>query len=1495
MVDFSKIRIYKGSQNGGFEEFICQLARRNVPSNPLEFRRIEGSGGDGGIECYWEQKDGYKIGYQAKYFLKSGQIDWTQIDKSVKQALDSHPTLIRYVVALPCDLTDKRGINIQGKTGWDSWEKHKKKWVSWAAEKNISIVFEAWTASEIVDKLSKPDAQGLKLFWFNIAEFNDNWYKQHITESIARLGERYHPEDHVNVSVQDIVRGIVRHISFVKELLDLRSNLLNIPSTPDLKNDDTVKEIEKYLQKIEEYSKNIADLDIDKSCDVELPIDNLINIKNNISKETSQIFEWCSKKWNDYNDLNKIPYSLRDFQKKIRKYEDKLGEFSKFIVSNQISADRTRFVIISGAAGTGKSHLSAFLAESACTDKRPVFLFNGFDFLVGVHATQKIAEFVHQGHSKEEVFGAINAAGESARVRALIIIDAINEGAGSQYWYSELPAFITAMNQYSYISCIITCREEYEEYAVSKKIHDKAVRLHIRGFTTVEEQKEAMCVYLDKRGISRPATPWLNPEFINPLFLRSAVTALQRDGKTEFPKGLHGTSAIFRYFVEATVNNMARMYPNLGSGLLHRILDSLQKIAKEMVDQKNYNIPFNKAVEIVTKSFQDFTAPHDTTWLDFLIRNGLLHRFPLYNPDPDPLQPVEESICFTFQRFQDHVMAKQLLNDVTDPMVIFKKGGVAAFCIENISQWSGLISALSIIIPEKYGKELIDCIPNKTEKRWSYSIASAFAESIRWRNKDAFTDRTRKLLSYLSNNGIDELSLVLEMSVCEDHPFNSENLLHPILISQKMPKRDSWWSIALTSTFEDHPIYQIINWSLDGAHHVRAGKTHNLAALILAWSFSTTDRNIRDRATKSLVSLIEINPDIFSFLIDKFGKIDDFYILERIYAAAYGAACRNYDEKWITSFAEIAFKNIFAEGKPPFHLRIRDYARGLIDITKSSNCLPEGIDAKLAYPPYTSSPPKLNLKEEDIKKIAEKAGDNTILKSCTGFIGDFGIYEINPGTCCFLNVPLTKIIPLTIKEKYELFKNEVIKPNLSYKQNFYELEKAYNEISLPSIVFKIDNKTEINTIQADLEIKKNIFNIAFNKLYALLSKSEKSRFRKEVLPYFNNSKNDYKPKIFNQSQCRLWVAKRAYNYGWTKTLFEQEASSYGSYSRDRKVVERIGKKYQWLALSELQCRLADNYWVREGFMGSNRIYESPLSIGFERDIDPTILHPDKIEKAKEDHFTIDIMGPEIDLGECEDKDIIQWPFLINTGDSLTSLVYRNASDGKKYTVLYEHRSTSERYLDDDDKYQGYKREEFRFIWSAIVSKAERKKVVSMLKVDENVNIDDWNPLEFIDGPFLLEYPWCFTWKHDEWEKAIWSMEESPKIARLICEYRWESHLDKSMPEGCTVYMPCPWLCNALKLKIEAETSTKYLNNNGQISLICGNSSEGGGFVAVESELFEKYLKENDNECLWNFLSERNTFVYGEIGRGTHRRIEGVAWKQGTGIRNKIWSKDIYNE
>ena len=104
-IDFTKIRgdAVEG-QRAAFEQLVCHLARLDNRFAGA-FRRIEGAGGDGGVEAIRIRPGGREIGFQAKYYPNRDEIDWPKIDQSVEQALKHHPrlnaTLFRCHVILP--------------------------------------------------------------------------------------------------------------------------------------------------------------------------------------------------------------------------------------------------------------------------------------------------------------------------------------------------------------------------------------------------------------------------------------------------------------------------------------------------------------------------------------------------------------------------------------------------------------------------------------------------------------------------------------------------------------------------------------------------------------------------------------------------------------------------------------------------------------------------------------------------------------------------------------------------------------------------------------------------------------------------------------------------------------------------------------------------------------------------------------------------------------------------------------------------------------------------------------------------------------------------------------------------------------------------------------------------------------------------------------------------------------------------------------------------
>ena len=80
------------------------------------------------------------------------------------------------------------------------------------------------------------------------------------------------------------------------------------------------------------------------------------------------------------------------------------------------------------------------------------------------------------------------------------------------------------------------------------------------------------------------------------------------------------------------------------------------------------------------------------------------------------------------------------------------------------------------------------------------------------------------------------------------------------------------------------------------------------------------------------------------------------------------------------------------------------------------------------------------------------------------------------------------------------------------------------------------------------------------------------------------------PPSYDVRNARRWICKRAHDLGWKQELFAEFDRQMGRGDRYDHRIERIGKKYQWIAFHELLARLGDNF----GFIGWSRHKQNSL-------------------------------------------------------------------------------------------------------------------------------------------------------------------------------------------------------------------------------------------------------------------------------------------------------------
>ncbi|MEL4339396.1 hypothetical protein AAEH92_01590 [Shewanella xiamenensis] len=1487
MIDFSSINAFNKGPRESFEELICVLARRENPENGLEFQPNDGCGGDGGVEALWLLSNGRKIGYQAKYFTSIGDSQWSQMDESVKQAIKVHPELQTYIFAIPKNLTPPRGA--KGKSQREKWDERVIKWKGWAKESSIEIKFELWSETILKDMLLREGNASLIKLWFGGDVLNDIWFENQVGIAKRALDDRFNPHDHIEVSIESLFDTMARGPRITKQLVgaftdfeESRVPTIEFSSTAHAPNADAFLIANNAWRELVEL-KGLFTHDFTKEWDISsatIILDRLQDAVWTLERQYASIDKKILVK-DDQSKLENVSRSLRALS-------SSCSSLSEILRDSNLQAEALRCAVVYGPAGAGKSHILGQVAEQRTRAGLPTVLTLGQNFSTSVFWEQFGGICGLEGRTVDDVLGTLNAAGERKGERTILLFDAINEGVGAHYWKHNFPEVISAIQKYPYLSAVFSCRDEYLPYAIPDTLLKKLPKFLINGFSTPDELERAAIRYLDTKGIARPNTPWLSPEFSNPLFLKTASEALHAKGLTEFPRGLNGISQTMALYLDAL--SWRTGIETANSDILSAsIKKCVGLVAKKMAMSGCDFIEIGDAIAFADESFKGWTAPEGKTWLQVLIETSLFRRDPPpYSEHVDPFNPPPELVRFSFQRFQDHLMATYLLSKVSRDQIntAFDAGFPLNFLFYDGQpdygfhyKYTGLISALSTIYPEKLGVEFAKTLPN-WEQHWErdQTLQESFAESFKWRSTDAFSDDTRELMNRLDGYNVEPLGLLLEVSMTIDHPFNSLRL-HEHLKQWQMPERDSHWTrwINWASREELNQIERIVSWALSKHSRTADLKHLELASLVLAWSLSSSHKTLRDRATKALTTLLLANSNIFVFLIEKLHDCDDPYVIERLYAAAFGACCIDQTSERLNIYSHKVFEKVFADKKPPVALLTRDYALGIIELANSKCALSEGISIEDCYHPLGSEPPIFGLTEDEVEQISEERGGKQIFRSASSEWGDYGKYSIPGRVENFLTAPLDGPKPVSKKELKRVFVEEVIHPYADRVEALEAFEDASNS-NFQAIFF---TQLESEVVQAETAHLEDVVVNARNRLESLLSEDERKRL---LLDYLQDGGYEEFESVDIQ-QCRLWVTKRAYELGWNADLFPRDG--YGtSNSRHENDLERIGKKYQRIALDEIQARLADNYWFLEGWPEEPCIYRYSHH-DFRRNIEPTILPFEK----QDHHFERWMVEPIIELPEVAEEYLKLWPFQEDPTLTLVEKLSRIDEGNKKWSVLYEFNCDSQKYQGRKIGMHGMRYEEFRFLYCVFVKKGTARNLAKFLEEKKSLNVDSFKPREFTDGPYLREAYWRNTWESEKFSECLLNAPDEYTFAVPLVNYHWERHLDKSLPEGFSNYMPQKWFADELELTLSHNEPNKWLNKHGDVVIQAQEPFEHQTAVVIDDEALHDYVSKFDIEPMWVMIAERNTWPNGNNDESCWRRSEGIVWRERGTWQKVAWNKD----
>jgi hypothetical protein len=299
--------------------------------------------------------------------------------------------------------------------------------------------------------------------------------------------------------------------------------------------------------------------------------------------------------------------------------------------------------------------------------------------------------------------------------------------------------------------------------------------------------------------------------------------------------------------------------------------------------------------------------------------------------------------------------------------------------------------------------------------------------------------------------------------------------------------------------------------------------------------------------------------------------------------------------------------------------------------------------------------------------------------------------------------------------------------------------------------------------------------------------------------------------------------------------------------------ERIGKKYQWMALHELLARVADNFQKEETTWIDNTVkYEGPWD-PFVRDIDPTnLMRVDEKEPNPGENFWW--YGVKYTKWE---PDMCEW-LSINDMPSVESIIEVKDPDGCNWLVLECYPDWIEPHGRD---------EVYKMLWCQVRSCIiDEDKFPPVYKWAEKQNFSGrWMP-EHSDRYelFYREYYWSPAYKsYDDdglTRREIYDNETGKLIAPAEITsigYLWEAEEDHSKGMSFCSLIPSKQLFEGMKMQYADEDGV-YLNEEGK--KICFEArvvANSKNYLLVKKDALLDYLKTYHKKILWYVLGEKN--------------------------------------
>lgn len=705
-----------------------------------------------------------------------------------------------------------------------------------------------------------------------------------------------------------------------------------------------------------------------------------------------------------------------EFKSKIEQfYKEKYPQLSP--LEDEYRKTICKIMVLRGMAGMGKTHYVCATAKRLVSQMN-VYLVFGSQFTEIKDFESQLCKLMQiGGHNLKD----LNDKMSEENSNALIIIDAINEGATEYFWNSSMLNFKKQLEKLDRVKIILTFREdEGKKYKL-----DDEWELKLEGFG--DRTEEAVCKYFDYYQI------------------KDSDDSIKSHYKREFNEPL-----FLSIFCEVAQNNYGYVFQSISySNLFKLYIQSRNDSVSKGVDEDPYRNVTQRFLSKVAgyslyyKECKDIPRSKARQYSSQIVRNRSWSSSLLYWILKENLMlstgAEGETLMFGYQKLGDFLMADVFAhNKMSDKAKVeyvvelgrnLQSFHKRRFLTALLSDWD----LMSKLLEKKKAIELVDVI----------------LDSLHYGGQNVML-----VTDWMMANQI------INIDILHDHflylPLEVFENSHKMLMGLEMLQRDKTWTVGVnkkyTHTYDSYLLENFINLS------ATSEIDYKKYVLLLCWMCTSSHPEIRVRVLRKIVAILEVQPNLAEYIVEKFHDCNDPYVVQVCFCAIYGHLLRNRNKEKCNSIASLIQFYFYSGEKVPIDILVRQWTMLCLLLADELNG--DNVYALQSKPTFRSENPYHFIIDKDMENDEAYFGisDGSKRMHYTLFgLSDFNRYVLGTNASSFSSVFYSKVKdelePLSLDDIALMIAN-VAKHGLGWNDELGELDKGVYSVG------RYDNKIE---------------------------------------------------------------------------------------------------------------------------------------------------------------------------------------------------------------------------------------------------------------------------------------------------------------------------------------------------------------------------------------------------------------------------------------------------